>query len=296
MPFVSRPFYDWQLRTRRLELGRRTLVMGILNVTPDSFSDGGLFFNARDASQRALEHGISMLDQGADLIDVGGESTRPGSARISPDEEQSRVLPVLDGILSERPSAIVSIDTFHSSTARYAIEAGAEIVNDVSGHLWDEDMSSTCAELGCGAVLMHARGTPAEWRSLPALEPNEIMPLIVRELEARATAAIAAGVARDHLVLDPGVGFGKRLEENYPILSHLDKMHRLKLPVLVGVSRKSFLRRALRVDDERSRLNATTAANTASILAGAHIVRVHDVETAVEAAAVADRILRYSSL
>lgn len=291
MPFVSRPLYDWQLRTRRLALGRRTLVMGILNVTPDSFSDGGHFFNAKDAPDRALEHAMAMLDQGADLIDLGGESTRPGSTRISPDEEQARVLPVLSAVLRERPSAVISIDTFHSSTARYAVEAGAEIVNDVSGHLWDEAMSSTCAELECGAVLMHARGTPAEWRSLPPLSPDEIMPMIVRELEARVAAATAAGVVRDHLVLDPGIGFGKRLEENYPILTHLEEMHRLKLPVLVGVSRKSFLTRVLPVHEERSRLNATTAANTAAVLAGAHIVRVHDVQAAIEAAAVADRIL-----
>jgi dihydropteroate synthase len=291
MPFASRPLYDWQLRTRRLALGRRTLVMGILNVTPDSFSDGGHFFNAKDAPERALGQAMAMLDQGADLIDLGGESTRPGSVRISPDEEQLRVLPVLAGVLRERPSTIVSIDTFHSSTARYAVEAGAEIVNDVSGHLWDEDMSSTCAELGCGTVLMHARGTPAEWRILPALQPDEIMPMIVRELEARVKEASGAGVARDHLVLDPGVGFGKRLEENYPILTHLEEMHRLKLPILVGVSRKSFLMRSLPVRDEHSRLNATIAANTAAVLAGAHIVRVHDVQAAVEAAAVADRIL-----
>ncbi|HEY2038711.1 MAG TPA: dihydropteroate synthase [Edaphobacter sp.] len=292
MPFVSRPLFDWQLRTQRLALGRRTLVMGILNVTPDSFSDGGLFFNAKDAPERALEHAMTMLDQRADLLDLGGESTRPGSARITPDEEQARVLPVLTAILRERASAVVSIDTFHASTARYAVEAGAEIVNDVSGHLWDEAMSSTCADLGCGAVLMHARGTPAEWRSLPALEPDEVMPMIVHELESRVGAATAAGIARDHLVLDPGIGFGKRLEENYPILTHLEEMHRLKLPVLVGVSRKSFLTRALRIQDDRSRLNATLAANTAAVLAGAHIVRVHDVQAAVEAAAVADRILR----
>jgi dihydropteroate synthase len=291
MPFVSRPLYDWQLRTRQLALGRRTLVMGILNVTPDSFSDGGHFFNAKDAPDRALEHTMAMLDQGADLIDLGGESTRPGSTRISPDEEQSRVLPVLAGVLRERPSAIVSIDTFHSSTAKYAVEAGAEIVNDVSGHLWDEGMSSICAELGCGAVLMHTRGTPAEWRSLPVLKPENVMPMIVRDLETLVMDAIAAGVARDRLVLDPGVGFGKRLDENYPILRHLGEMHRLMLPILVGVSRKSFLTRALQVHDERSQLTATTAANTAAVLAGAHIVRVHDVQAAVEAVAVADHIL-----
>jgi dihydropteroate synthase len=149
MAFVRRPHYEWQLRTRSLALGRRTFIMGILNVTPDSFSDGGRFFSPEEAPQRALEHAMAMLDQGADIIDLGGESTRPGSARLSPDEEQSRVLPALSAILQERPSTLLSIDTFHASTARYAVEAGAEIVNDVSGHHWDAQMSATCARLAC---------------------------------------------------------------------------------------------------------------------------------------------------
>lgn len=299
MAFASRPLYDWHLRTRSLALGHRTLVMGILNVTPDSFSDAGLFFDPKDAPIRALEHAIAMLDQGADIIDLGGESTRPGSTRITTDEEQARVLPVLSAILRERPSTIVSIDTFHASTARYAVEAGAEIVNDVSGHLWDEAMSSTCAQLGCGAVLMHTRGTPSEWRSLPSLEPSEIMPMIVRELEARARAVTTGGVAQNRIVLDPGIGFGKRFDENYPILAHLDQLHSLGLPLLVGASRKSFLAHTLRQTIHQGepttsgiRLNATTAANVAAILTGAHILRVHDVQPAVEAAAIADRILK----
>ena len=295
MAFASRPLYDWHLRTRMLALGHRTLVMGILNVTPDSFSDAGLFFTPKDAPIRALEHAITMLDQGADIIDLGGESTRPGSTRITPDEEQARVLPVLSAILRERPSTIVSIDTFHASTARYAVQAGAEIVNDVSGHLWDEAMSSTCAQLGCGAVLMHTRGTPSEWRSLPALESTEIAPMIVRELEARVLAVTAGGVARNRLVLDPGIGFGKRLDENYPIFAHLDQLHSLGLPLLVGASRKSFLAHTLRQTIRTApdtRLNSTTAANVAAILSGAHILRVHDVQPAVETAAIADRILK----
>jgi len=232
-----------------------------------------------------------MLDQGADLIDLGGESTRPGATPLSPDEEQARVLPVLEALLRERPSAILSIDTFHAATARCAVEAGAEIVNDVSGHLWDRAMSSTCASLACGTVLMHTRGTPAEWRSLPPLPPEEVVPLVLAGLEASVAAAEASGVLRDRIVIDPGVGFGKRLRENYPLLSNLDALHRLRLPIMVGVSRKSFLVAGEDRSANRDRLHATLAANTAAVLAGAHILRVHDVGPAIEAAAVADRIL-----
>src|SRR5215469_4138719 len=173
MAFAARPIYDWRLRTRSLALGRRTLIMGVLNVTPDSFSDGGHFYNAASAPERAVEHALSLLDHGADLLDLGGESTRPGATRLSPDEEQARVLPVLEAILRERPLAVVSIDTFHAATAKRAVEAGADIVNDVSGGLWDEAMLATLASLGCGAILMHTRGVPAEWKTLPALAPAE---------------------------------------------------------------------------------------------------------------------------
>jgi dihydropteroate synthase len=303
MSFAPRPRYDWRLRTRSLTLGQRTLIIGILNVTPDSFSDGGHFYNAAAAPERAVAHAIEMLDHGADLIDLGGESTRPNATPLSPDEEQQRVLPVIADILRERPQTIISIDTFHAETARYAIEAGAEIVNDVSGHLWDTRMSTTCAELGCGSILMHARGTPKEWKTLPALTHKEIMPLIVSGLSDRIASATAAGISRDRIVIDPGIGFGKRMDENYPILAHLVELHRLNLPILVGASRKGFLAHTLAQAPSlaavhqgvpppvNARLNATTAANVAAILAGAHILRVHDVQAAAEAAAIADRVL-----
>lgn len=291
MPFAVRPHYHWKLRTRTLELGRRTLVMGILNVTPDSFSDGGHFYTPEEAPRRALEHALSMLDQGADLIDIGGESTRPGATPLSPEEEQARVMPVIEAILRERQQTVLSIDTFHASTAQRAVEAGVEIVNDVSGHLWDPEMSVTCAHLQCGNILMHARGRPTEWRTLPPLVRDDVLPMILEDLSSRITAAEAAGIERNRIVIDPGIGFGKRLDENFPILAHLDRMHQLGLPFLVGASRKSFLTHALAVQKEGSRLNTTTAANTAAVLAGAHIMRVHDVQAAVEAAAVADRIL-----
>ena len=300
MSFTVRPHFDWRLRTRSLALGPRTLLMGILNATPDSFSDGGHFLDPR----AALTHALQMLDDGADILDLGGESTRPNSTPIAPHEEQARVLPILRAVLAARPDAILSIDTYHAETARLAVESGAEIVNDVSGFLWDDAMAATCASLPCGVVLMHTRGRPHEWRSLPALAPDEVAPLVLRELRARSEAALAAGIAHDAIVLDPGFGFGKTFDENFPLLAHLDALHTLGFPLLVGLSRKGFLRHALaqtgqtsapnRVPSPNSfeaRQDATTAANTAAILAGAHILRVHDVRPARHAAAIADRIL-----
>ncbi len=154
------------------------LIMGILNVTPDSFSDGGHFYAPEHAPERALEQARKMLDEAADIIDIGGESTRPNATPLTPGEEQSRILPVIESLLQQRPETVLSVDTFHASTARHAIEAGAEIVNDVSGHLWAPDMSTTCAQLGCGAILMHTRGRPQDWPSLPPLAANEVLPLV----------------------------------------------------------------------------------------------------------------------
>ena len=328
MPFAVRPRFDWRLRTRSLALGERTLLMGILNVTPDSFSDGGRFLSP----QAALSHALQMLDDGADILDLGGESTRPNSVPIAPAQEQARVLPVLRAILAARPVAILSIDTYHAETARLAVEAGAEIVNDVSGHLWDLAMSATCAALGCGAILMHTRGRPNQWRTQPALAPGEVMPLVLGDLHARTHAALAAGVARDSIVLDPGFGFGKILDENYPLLAQLDQLQTLGFPILAGLSRKSFLTRPLaatptaepasspgasrfalekkpgaphlgvpgelarrggHLDSEmwESSQLPITVANTAAILAGAHILRVHDVLPARQTADLADRLL-----
>jgi len=272
MPIVPRPRFQWRLRNRSLALGERTLVMGILNATPDSFSDGGRFLDPR----AAVDHALRMLDEGADLIDLGGESTRPNAAPISPDEEQARVLPVLRAVLAARPEAILSIDTYHAETARRAIEAGAEIVNDVSGLLWDDAMAATCAALHCGAVLMHTRGRPQG-----------------------VEAALTAGIARDAIVLDPGFGFGKAHEENYSLLSHLNDLHTLGFPLLIGLSRKGFLRRALAPRESslapaqagQAIEDATLAANTTAILAGAHILRVHNVGATRTAAEIADCIL-----
>jgi len=293
MPFAVRARFRWRLRTRTLELGPRTLLMGILNVTPDSFADGGKWLE-RD---RAVGHALEMLDEGADMVDLGGESTRPNATGISPAEEQARVLPVLRAVLRARPEAVLSIDTHHAETARMAVEAGAEIVNDVSGHLWDAEMAAACAALGCGAVLMHTRGRPQEWRGLPGLAAEEVAPLVVRELEARAREAIAAGVAREAIVLDPGFGFGKAFGENFPLLAGLEELGALGFPLLAGVSRKGFLGRTLAeagvgaTGSADALAEATNVANAAAILGGAHVLRVHDVGQARVVAAIADRLM-----
>ncbi len=297
MAFTRRLRTTWQLRTRLLGLGEQTAIMGVLNVTPDSFSDGGLLTSPEDAVQVALR----MLDDGADIVDIGGESTRPGSyARPSARQEADRVLPVIEGILKLRPDALLSIDTYRASTARLAVAAGVEMVNDVSGLLWDDAMAATCAELACGVVLMHTRGRPEDWKSLPPLSQAEVVPMVLAELAERAATALHAGIRTQRLVLDPGFGFGKAFDENYPLLAHLDQVRGLGFPVLAGVSRKGFLGRTLaRLNGGRDvpaagRGHATLAATTAAILNGADIVRVHDVQAAAEAAAIADAVLAAS--
>ena len=299
MAFVRRPNSTWQLRTRSLPIGERTLVMGVLNVTPDSFSDGGQFLNPAIA----VQHALFMLDEGADLLDIGGESTRPGSQPITTEDEQDRVLPVTEAILRERPTSVLSIDTYRAATARAAIAAGCEIVNDVSGFQWDPTMPEACADLRCGVVLMHTRGRPGEWRTQPRLAQEEVVPLVKAGLAQSLEKALATGIDRNRIVLDPGYGFGKAYDNNYPLLAHLDELLTLGHPLLAGVSRKSFLVRILAETQAsttaatadippEARANATLAATTAAILAGASIVRVHDVRPAIEAAHIADAILR----
>jgi dihydropteroate synthase len=294
MPFARRSPTLWQLRSRTLPVGVKTVVMGILNVTPDSFSGDGLL---RDKNF-AVELGLEMLEAGAAILDIGGESTRPGKREaISAEEEMDRVLPVVQGILAKRPEAILSIDTYKAETARAAVKAGAEIVNDVSGFVWDEGTARTCAELGCGVVLMHTRGRPEEWSRSPRLRAEEVIDVVKAGLAERLESGLVAGVSKEHIVLDPGIGFGKSYESNYPLLARLEELRTLGQPLLSGVSRKSFLGRTLAplyagVDapaDKRG--NATIAAVTGSILAGADIVRVHEVRAAVEAAAIADALL-----
>ena len=308
-----RPVFEWNLGSRVLQLGKRTLIMGVVNVTPDSFSDGGDFLD-RD---KAIEHALSLLDDGADIIDIGGESTRPG-AKISPTEssgsqdskhgdkaqpekrqsvsekeELERVIPVIRGIREARPKALTSVDTYKAKVARAAVEAGAQIVNDVSALRFDREMPKTIADLKCGVVLMHMRGRPEEWRTQPPAA--DIVVLVKRELRDWADAAQLAGIKRERMVLDPGFGFGKNFEENYPLLRRFDELHQLRYPLLVGVSRKSFIGRMLARDGKDApttdRSFGTLATETVAILKGAHIIRTHDVRACLDAARVADLVV-----
>lgn len=287
-----RPRFEWQLHNRALSLGERTLVMGIVNVTPDSFSDGGEFLD----EAKAVDHALRLLDEGADLVDVGGESTRPGKKEpVSEREELDRVLPVITGVLRQAPQVIISVDTYKAAVARAAIEAGAEIVNDVSGMGWDYPrMMETAPALGCGLILMHTRGLPDEWRDQP--HDPYLFETVLHELDECARRAMHVGVARERIMLDPGFGFGKNFEENYPLLARFADLHKLGFPLLSGTSRKSFIGRTLARDGEdapvKERTIGTMATVTASVLQGAHVVRVHDVKQAVESVKIADAILR----
>jgi dihydropteroate synthase len=307
-----RPVFEWNLGSRSLQLGKRTLVMGVINVTPNSFSDGGVHFD-RDG---AVEYGLQLLQDGADIVDVGGESTRPGAKvrtsletagkntepvgeqhpekrPVSENEELERVIPVIAALKQKRPEAVISVDTYKANVARAAVEAGAEIVNDVSGFRWDPQMVKTLAALKCGAVLMHMRGRPEEWRTLPPV--SDIVMLVKRELRAWADVALIAGVKRERITLDPGFGFGKSFQENYPLLKRFEEFHELRYPLLAGVSRKSFIGRALARNGKDApvaeRLYGTVAAETAVILKGAHIIRTHDVRACADAVRMADVVV-----
>lgn len=276
-----RPRFLWKLKEREIPLGERTLIMGVLNVTPDSFSDGGRYFDPDRAYARALE----LEEQGADIIDIGAESTRPGSARISEAEEKRRLIPVLKR-LRGRLAVPVSVDTYKAGVAEHALKLGAEIINDPSGLTFDPQLARVAARYDAGLVLNHMRGTPETWAKLPPLP--DPMAAILQDLEAAVHRAVRAGVERVRMVVDPGIGFGKRGEQNSQILARLPELARLKLPVLVGPSRKSFL--AQKTEEET--LFATAAAVTAAILGGAHLVRVHDVRVMRATVALADSVLR----
>jgi len=270
-------------------LGERTLVMGVLNVTPDSFSDGGVFL----APERAVEHALEMERAGADLIDVGGESTRPGSDGISVEEELRRVLPVLEG-LRGRLGIPISIDTRKAEVAEAAVEAGAEIINDVSGLKHDPRIAKVAARRRVPLVLMHMRGEPKTMQKRPFA--RAVMRDVTAGLRASARKAMQAGVPRSQIVLDPGIGFGKSFAQNYEVLAQLGELGKLGFPLLVGSSRKGFLGATLANDGEplppEERIWGTAATVAASILGGAHIVRVHDVKEMVQVARVADCAVR----
>ena len=273
-----------------MPIGERTLIMGILNVTPDSFSDGGQFFSL----DKALAHAEQMIAEGADIVDVGGESTRPGGEPVSIDEEINRVVPVIEALV-QRTGTPISVDTTKSEVARAALDAGAAIVNDISALRFDFYVADAVARAGAGLVLMHSRGTPATMHRLPPVA--DIMYEVTHSLQASINMAERRGVKRESIVIDPGIGFGKSQEQNLELIAKLDQIIAAfpDYPLLIGTSRKSFIGRLLAGDSgtpapAEDRLHGTLATVTAAILKGAHIVRVHDVKATIETIRVAESI------
>ena len=266
-----------------LQLGERTLVMGVLNLTPDSFSDGG----AAADPEHAIDRALSIEAEGADILDIGAESTRPGASPVSADDEWARLRPVLKG-LAPRLRIPISIDTYKADVARRALDAGVAIVNDVSGLGYDPGLGALVASRGAALVLMHTRGRPADMDKLATYD--DVTAEVTRELQRSIERAVGSGVAVSRIVVDPGLGFAKKSEHSFAILRALERIAALGRPLLVGASRKSFLGRAAGVDKPAERDWATAAAVTAAVLGGAHIVRVHRVREMVQVVRVADAI------
>ena len=272
-----------EIRGRRFVLGPRTWLMGVVNVTPDSFSDGGAYFDAA----KAVDRGLELVSEGADIVDVGGESTRPGSRPVPEAEEIGRVVPVI-GALRRRTQALISVDTTKAAVARAALDAGADIVNDTSAFRFDPAMPGTVARSGAGVVLMHMQGTPLTMQQSPRYE--DLIGEISGFLAERIRVAEAAGIPGERIVVDPGIGFGKSFDHNLEILRRQESFHGLGRPLLLGFSRKAFLGRILgRPPDER--LEGTIAAAVLSVERGAHILRVHDVGPVARAVRSAEAIL-----
>jgi dihydropteroate synthase len=271
--------YQWKLKQRDIVLGDRTLLMGVLNVTPDSFSDGGKYSDPDRAFARAME----MEDEGADILDIGAESTRPGSQRIPEAEELRRLVPLLKR-LRGRLAIPISVDTYKSGVAEKALEHGAEIINDPSGILLDLHLPRVVTKYDAGLIINHMRGTPETWAKLPPIK--DLMRSIAIDLDAALHRARQVGVQKHQIVIDPGLGFGKRREQNSEILANLGELRVFDLPILVGPSRKSFLKKEQEVSTEF----ATAGAVAAGILNGASIVRVHDVKAMKSVVEVVDAI------
>jgi dihydropteroate synthase len=274
--------YSWKLSRASVPLGKRTAIMAILNVTPDSFSDGGMYFNL----EKAISRGVEIEQQGADIIDIGGESSRPGSDAVSEEEELRRVLPVIEG-LAKAVAIPLSVDTYRAAVARKAIEAGAQIVNDISGFRFDDRMAEAVRKARAGVVLMHSRG------ARDTLHKQERMREPVTEVQdalaSSAENAVAAGISANAIVLDPGIGFGKAAEESLAILKSLSGFSKLRYPLLVGTSRKSFIRK-IAPEIEDARIWGTAATVAVAIMNGAHLVRVHDVREMRALADTTDRL------
>lgn len=268
-----------------LNISSKTYVMGILNVTPDSFSDGGLLFD----KTHAVEACLRMVDEGADIIDIGGESTRPGSDPVPFDEELRRTLPVIES-LSSKVKVPISIDTYKADIARRALDAGASIVNDISGLTYDPEMPAVIARYNVPVVIMHIKGSPKNMQKNPSY--NALIPEILEYFRSRIAFAVKSGIPEDRIIIDPGIGFGKTFDHNLEILHNLHKFTTLGRPVLIGPSRKAFIGKILDDAPATDRIEGTSAAVAISIMQGANIVRVHDVKEMARVAKVADAIKR----
>ena len=260
-------FQDWCLNPKR-----KTLVMGIVNVTPDSFSDGGKFFSP----EVAISHASKLITQGADIIDIGGESTRPGAEQVSESEELKRVIPVIEKIRTDNPTILISIDTTKASVAKHAVEAGADIINDVSGLSFDNNMIGIVESFNIPVVIMHMKGNPQNMQLNPKYK--DIVNEILDFFKIKIKIAIQSGINRSMIILDPGIGFGKTVEHNFELLSRLNEFNVLELPIMIGPSRKSFIGITLDLPPE-DRVEGTAAAVSAGVMNGASIVRVHDVKS-----------------
>lgn len=286
-PRVAQMIEPLQVGRLRLEFGRRTYIMGVLNVTPDSFSGDGV-----TDTEMALARGRALLDEGADFLDIGGESTRPGAAPVPLEEELRRVIPVVEGLVGEL-DAVVSVDTMKAEVARQALRAGAVMVNDVSALRADAEMAAVVADAGVPVVLMHMRGTPGTMQQNPVY--RDVVAEITAFLAERIEAAARAGIPRNRIVIDPGVGFGKTVEHNLEILRRLTEFHTLGRPILIGTSRKSVIGHVLGGLPVGERLEGTAATVSVAIVHGADIVRVHDVRAMARVARMTDAIVRCPS-
>jgi len=276
--------YSFRIRERDYILGRRTWLMGVLNITPDSFSDGGLYLDKKIAVQK----GLQLIEDGADILDIGGESTRPGSNPITAEEEKKRILPVISEI-RKKADVLISVDTTKSEVLKSALDAGADILNDISGMRFDPKIRELAATKDIPVIIMHMKGTPRNMQDSP--EYDNVIDEIKSFLQQRVTEALTAGIKKKRIIIDPGIGFGKRLKDNLRIISNLNLFNELEFPILIGVSRKSFIGDLLALSPEK-RIEGTIASSLISILQGAHILRVHDVCSLKRAVTVAEAIIK----
>lgn len=280
--------YLVQIRGRDYALGQRTWLMGILNITPDSFSDGGLYYNKK----RAVKRGLQLIEQGADILDIGGESSRPGSDPITAEEEKNRILPVISEI-RKHTDAFISVDTTKSDVLKSALNEGADILNDISGMRFDPKILELASEKNIPVVIMHMKGTPKNMQKGPKYE--NVIEEIKSFLKKRVKTAIKTGIKKNKIIIDPGIGFGKRLKDNLRIIGNLSSLNGLDLPILIGVSRKSFIGNLLNISPDQ-RIEGTIASSLISILQGAHILRSHDVAALKKAIIVTEAIMNETNI